>query len=351
MSPASRELLADMIRIRAMEERCAELYGQTKIRGFLHLYIGEEAIAAGAISQLRSDDNVLGTYREHGHALVRGVSARSIMAEMFGKAAGCSGGRGGSMHLFDAERHFYGGNAIVGGHLPLAVGLALADQMRGYDRITACFFGEGAMAEGEFHESMNLAALWNLPVLFCCENNLYAMGTSLETSESETDLALKASSYNMPAWPIDGMDVEEVADGMNRAVLATRAGGGPSFLEFRTYRFRAHSMFDPDLYRDPSEVERWKERDPIGMYATTLIDRGDINDDDVAQLWNEATAEIDDAVDFAEAADWESPETLTHHVYATNTDGDPPAVVGSSEDVDDWAGGSQVPVTSTEAAR
>jgi pyruvate dehydrogenase E1 component alpha subunit len=273
------------------------------------------------------------------------------MAEMFGKASGCSGGRGGSMHLFDAERHFYGGNAIVGGHLPLAVGLALADQMQGNDRITACFFGEGAMAEGEFHESMNLAALWNLPVLFCCENNLYAMGTSLETSESETDLALKASSYAMPAWPIDGMNVEDVADGMTRAILATRAGGGPSFLEFRTYRFRAHSMFDPELYRDPTEVEEWKHRDPIDVYAATLIGRGEITDDDVAQLRDEATAEIDDAVAFAEAAAWESPDTLSHHVYAMDQDGGPPAVSLSSDDADDWAGGGSSDTASAEVNR
>ncbi|MFW2380912.1 MAG: pyruvate dehydrogenase (acetyl-transferring) E1 component subunit alpha [Acidimicrobiales bacterium] len=336
MTGTPTKLLADMIRIRTMEERCAELYGQTKIRGFLHLYIGEEAIAAGAISQLRDDDNVLGTYREHGHALVRGVSARAIMAEMYGKATGCSGGRGGSMHLFDAERHFYGGNAIVGGHLPLAVGLALADQMKGNDRVTACFFGEGAMAEGEFHESMNLAALWDLPVLFCCENNLYAMGTSLETSESETDLALKASSYNMPAWPIDGMNVEDVADGMNRAVLATRAGGGPAFLEFRTYRFRAHSMFDPDLYRDPSEVEEWKQRDPITLFSQALTSRGEISDTEISALWSRAVEEIDDAVEFAEAADWEPIETLSDHVYAMPREVES-AILPTSTD-DDWAG-------------
>ncbi len=321
-----------------LEERCAELYGQTKIRGFLHLYIGEEAIAAGAINQLRDDDNILGTYREHGHALVRGVPARSIMAEMYGKAAGCSGGRGGSMHLFDAKRHFYGGNAIVGGHLPLAVGLALADHMAGRDRVTACFFGEGAMAEGEFHESMNLAALWDLPVLFCCENNLYAMGTSLATSESETDLALKASSYNMPAWPIDGMNIEDVATGMDRAILATRGGGGPSFIEFRTYRFRAHSMFDPDLYRDPSEVEEWRKRDPIATYSASLIARGDISNAEVSQLWDDASQEVDDAVAFAEAADWESPETLTDHVYAMAHPGEEPESTTSIDDSDDWAG-------------
>lgn len=196
-----RRLLADMIRVRVFEERCAELYGQSKIRGFLHLYIGEEAVASGVMSCLQPDDSVLATYREHAHALLRGVSADSIMSEMFGKATGCSGGRGGSMHLFDAATRFFGGNAIVGGHLPMAVGLGLAHQTLGpAESVVVCFFGEGAMAEGEFHEALNLAALWNVPVLFCCENNLYAMGTSLRTSESQVDLALKAASYSIPAW-------------------------------------------------------------------------------------------------------------------------------------------------------
>ena len=244
-----RRLLQDMIRIRVFEERCAELYGEQKIRGFLHLYIGEEAIAAGVINLLEARDAVLATYREHGHALLRGMSAGSIMAEMFGKATGVSGGRGGSMHLFDKVTRFFGGNAIVGGHLPLAVGLGLADQMLGrHGPVTVCFFGEGAVAEGEFHEALNLAALWNVPVLFVCENNRYAMGTSLRTSESQVDLALKAASYAIPAWSVDGMDVAEVTRATQRALAAIRSGGGPMFIEFQTYRFRAHSMFDPDLY-------------------------------------------------------------------------------------------------------
>ena len=227
-----RGLLADMIRIRVFEERCAELYGESKIRGFLHLYIGEEAIASGVMRCLEPRDAVLATYREHGHALLRGVPAESIMAEMFGKSTGCSGGRGGSMHLFDKPRRFFGGNAIVGGHLPLAVGLGLADQMLGRSgAVTVCFFGEGAMAEGEFHEALNLAALWNVPVLFCCENNRYAMGTALSRSESETNLAVKASSYEVPAWTVDGMDVTAVDDAARRAVALIRDGGGPVFLE------------------------------------------------------------------------------------------------------------------------
>jgi pyruvate dehydrogenase E1 component alpha subunit len=227
-------LLREMLRIRRFEERCAELYGAEKIRGFLHLYIGEEAVAVGVLQALAPEDAVVATYREHGHALVRGLTARSIMAEMFGRVEGCSRGRGGSMHLFDAARRFYGGNAIVGGGLPLAVGLALADRMRGRPQVTACFFGEGAVAEGEFHESMNLAALWRLPVLFCCENNLYAMGTALSRSESETDLCLKAASYEMPAWPVDGMDVLAVEESARRAARAVRTGAGPVFLVLRT---------------------------------------------------------------------------------------------------------------------
>ena len=310
-----RSLLADMIRVRVFEERCAELYGESKIRGFLHLYIGEEAIASGVMRCLQPDDAVLATYREHGHALLRGVSAESIMCEMFGKSTGCSGGRGGSMHLFDAATRFFGGNAIVGGHLPVAVGLGLADQVLGRSgAVTVCFFGEGAIAEGEFHEAMNLAALWNVPVLFCCENNRYAMGTSLRSSESQIDLALKAASYAIPAWSVDGMDVAEVHRATTKALAAIRADGGPMFIEFQTYRFRAHSMFDPELYRDPAEVDRWKERDPIVTFAARLVADGIATDDDVEAMWAAARAETDAAVDAADDAPLEPVETLTNHV-------------------------------------
>ena len=241
------KLLTDMLRIRRMEEKSAELYGEGKIRGFLHLYIGEEAVAVGALHALEPGDNVLATYREHGHALVRGVAMEAIMAEMYGKQEGCSGGRGGSMHLFDARTRLFGGNAIVGGGLPLAVGLALADKMQGVQRVTACFFGEGAMAEGAFHESMNLAALWRLPVLFCCEYNLYAMGTAIERSESQTDLCAKAASYGVPTLRADGQDVVSVHETTQRAQREVRRGRGPFFVEYQTYRFRAHSMFDAEL--------------------------------------------------------------------------------------------------------
>ena len=309
-------LLREMLRIRRFEEKCAELYSATKIRGFLHLYIGEEAVAVGAMQTLEPDDAIVTTYREHGHALARGVSAASIMAEMYGKQEGCSRGRGGSMHLFDAATRFYGGNAIVGGGLPLAVGLALADKMQGRQRVTACFFGEGAVAEGEFHECMNLAVLWKLPVLFCCENNLYAMGTALKRSESETDLCLKATSYEMPAWPVDGMDVVACEETAQRAALAVRSGGGPYFLEFRTYRFRAHSMFDPQLYRDKQEVEEWKKRDPIATFQARLQAQGLLNDEDVKRIEEEIAAEIAKAIEFAEAGTWEPVKELTRFVYS-----------------------------------
>jgi pyruvate dehydrogenase E1 component alpha subunit len=309
-------LLREMLRIRRFEEKCAELYSATKIRGFLHLYIGEEAVAVGAMQALEADDAIVATYREHGHALARGVSAASIMAEMYGKQEGCSRGRGGSMHLFHAATRFYGGNAIVGGGLPVAIGLALADKMQGRPRVTACFFGEGAIAEGEFHESMNLAALWKLPVLFCCENNLYAMGTALARSESETDLCLKATSYEMPAWPVDGMDVIACEDAMQRAALSVRSGGGPCFLEFRTYRFRAHSMYDPQLYRDKQEIEEWKHRDPITVFQARMQEQSLVTDYEVKQLEDDIAKEVAAAVEFAESGTWEAVEDLTKFVYS-----------------------------------
>jgi pyruvate dehydrogenase E1 component subunit alpha len=306
-------LLREMLRIRRFEERCIELYSAAEIRGFLHVYIGEEAVAVGAMRALEPQDNVVATYREHGHALVRGIAARSIMAEMLGRVEGCSRGRGGSMHLFDAATHFYGGNAIVAGGLPLAVGLALADKMRGVERVTACFFGEGAMAEGEFHEAINLAALWQLPVLFVCENNLYAMGTALERSESQTDLALKAASYAVAAWSVDGMDVEAVEHAAREAAAIVR-GGRPCFVEARTYRFRAHSMYDPDLYRTKEEIARWRERDPLDMYALKLRGRGTLDDATMDELEREVAAEIDDATEFARNAAIEPVEELERFV-------------------------------------
>ncbi|HEX6810391.1 MAG TPA: pyruvate dehydrogenase (acetyl-transferring) E1 component subunit alpha [Planctomycetota bacterium] len=309
-------LLREMLRIRRFEEKCAELYQATKIRGFLHLYIGEEAVAAGAMPALRPEDAVFATYREHGHALARGVGMGPVMAEMYGKLQGCSRGRGGSMHLFDARARFYGGSAIVGGALPMATGLALAQKMQARAEVTACFFGEGAVAEGEFHESMNLAALWRLPVLFFCENNLYAMGTALERSESQTDLAAKARSYDVPAESVDGMDVLAVEAAAQAAADAARGGGGPQFLEFKTYRLRAHSMFDPELYRPKAEVEGWKQREPVATFLARLQRQSWWSTALLGDLEREIGAEIEAAVQFAEQGTWEPASELANFVYS-----------------------------------
>jgi pyruvate dehydrogenase E1 component alpha subunit len=312
----ARHLLYQMVRIRRFEAKCAELYGAMKIRGFLHLYDGEEAVAVGVMQALTPADAIVATYREHGHALARGISAGAVMAEMYGKQEGCARGRGGSMHLFDAERRFYGGNAIVGGGLPLAIGLALADKMQGKPQVTCCFFGDGAVAEGEFHESMNLAALWQLPVLFVCENNLYAMGTALQLAQAVTDVARKAASYAIPAMPVDGMDVLAVETAAQNAATAVRAGEGPYLLECCTYRFRAHSMFDAELYRSKSEVEDWKRRDPIATFIQGLKERYLLSDDDVEAIERAVARDIADAVAFAEAGTWEPVEELGRFVYS-----------------------------------
>ena len=319
MTPSREQALAlleQMLRIRRFEEKSAELYSAGKIRGFLHLYIGEEAIAAGVMPALNAGDSVIATYREHGHALARGVPAGAVMAEMFGKQEGCSRGRGGSMHLFDASRRFYGGNAIVGGSLPVAAGIAMADKMQARPQVTACFFGEGAMAEGEFHETLNLAALWKLPVLFLCENNLYAMGTALARSESDTDLCTKAASYNMPAVSVDGMDVEAVWSAAHEAVEIVRRLSIPYFLEFKTYRFRAHSMFDPELYRDKAEVEQWKKHCPIAAQTARLEAAGSLGAGDLDAIKSRIEAEVEQATAFAEAGTLEPVEDLERDVYA-----------------------------------
>jgi pyruvate dehydrogenase E1 component alpha subunit len=319
MTDHARMLLRQMVLIRRFEEKAAELYTLGKIRGFLHLYIGEEAIAVGAMQAFTPDDAIVATYREHGQALVRGVPAGALMAEMYGKANGCCRGRGGSMHVFDAGRRFYGGHAIVGAGLPVAVGLALADALAKRARVTACFFGDGAVAEGEFHESMNLAALWKLPVLFLCENNLYAMGTALTRHQSQPDIARKAQAYGMPAEAVDGMDVIAVEAATRQAAEAVRRGDGPRLLEFRTYRYRAHSMADPELYRGKPEVETWKARDPIATFAARLQAEGRLTDADMASLEADVAAEVDEAVRFAEAGPWEPVEDLTRDVYTPAT--------------------------------
>jgi pyruvate dehydrogenase E1 component subunit alpha len=307
-------LLREMLRIRRFEEKCVELYSLGKIHGFLHLYIGEEAVAVGAMQALTPEDRIVSTYREHGHALARGVPMDQLMAEMYGKANGCSRGRGGSMHLFDVSRRFYGGYAIVGGGLPIAVGLALADKMQNLPNITACFFGDGAVAEGEFHESMNLAALWKLPVLFICENNLYAMGTALERHQAQTDIALKAAGYGVPAAVVDGMDVNAVETATRAAIERLRGGDGPYLLECRTYRFRAHSMYDPELYRSKEEVEEWKKQCPITALEARLRSENQFLDKTRAEMETAIAAEIERAIAFAEAGPWEPVEDLLKDV-------------------------------------
>lgn len=310
------KLLQQMLLIRRFEEKSAEMYTKGKIRGFLHLYIGEEAVSVGVMNSLSADDNVLTTYREHGHALVRGIESKVIMAEMYGKIEGCSRGRGGSMHIFDAKKNFFGGNAIVAGHLPMAVGLALADKKMKRRQITCCFFGEGAIAEGEFHEAMNLAALWKVPVLFICENNLYAMGTAIRYTHSETDLEKKALAYGMKTSSVDGMDVLSVLKRSTEATEWIKKNEAPYFMICNTYRFRAHSMFDAELYRTKEEVEEWKKKDPISKLANELIGKNLITENQIKEIESIIEKEIQDAVDYAENGAWESIEQMQQFVYS-----------------------------------
>jgi pyruvate dehydrogenase E1 component alpha subunit len=309
-----RTWLGQMLLIRRFEEKAAELYSAGKIRGFLHLSIGEEAVSVGVIGALTQADNIVSTYREHGHALARGIPPGPIMAELYGKANGASRGRGGSMHIFDVGRRFFGGNAIVAGGLPLAVGLALADRMQRRPAITACLFGDGAVAEGEFHESLNLASLWHLPVLFICENNYYAMGTALERHQAETDISRKGTAYKIPSTAVDGMDVLAVAEAARLAADQVR-GGGPFLLECRTYRFRAHSMYDPELYRPKAEVEQWKQRDPIVLFRQLLARASTLSHAEMDALDREAEVATLAAVAFAEGGEWEPVADLLKDVH------------------------------------
>ncbi|HRC32971.1 MAG TPA: pyruvate dehydrogenase (acetyl-transferring) E1 component subunit alpha [Bacteroidia bacterium] len=311
-----RQLLYQMLLIRRFEEKSAEQYTKAKIRGFLHLYIGEEAVAVGVIQALTDEDNILSTYREHGHALARGLSPQSIMAEMYGKQEGCSMGRGGSMHLFDASKRFYGGNAIVAGHLPLAVGMALASKKQNKKNITCCFFGEGAAAEGEFHESMNLAALWNVPVLFICENNQYAMGTALKYSHSVLEMEKKGMAYGIETVVVDGMNLNAVINEADKAVAKIKETGRPYFLVCNTYRFRAHSMFDAELYRDKKEVEEWKQRDPIADFTNYVLEQQFLTEQNILEIENRVNIEVEEAVVFAENGTREKVEDLTKFVYS-----------------------------------
>lgn len=310
-----QHLFKEMLRIRRFEAKCAELYQAQKIRGFLHLYDGEEAVAVGIMQALDERDAIIATYREHGQAIARGIPMGVLMAEMFGRQEGCCRGRGGSMHFFDRATRFYGGNAIVGGGLPLSIGIAMADRELGREAVTACFFGEGAAGEGAFHESVNLAQLWNLPVLFICENNLYAMGMPLALAEAETDIFRKAKAYRLSAEAVDGMNPIAVEAAAHRAVESIRAENGPYFLECRTYRFRAHSMFDAQLYRTREEVEAWKQRDPIVRKRAWLEENHMLSAEELTQIEADVDAEVEDAVAMAEAGSWEPVEELERFVY------------------------------------
>ncbi len=309
-------LLRQMILIRRFEDKSSEMYQATKIRGFMHLYNGEEAISVGVVQALRPEDSIVATYREHGQALARGVSADAIMAEMYGKVEGCCRGRGGSMHIFDKKTRFYGGNGIVAAGLPVAVGLALGDKMQNRPNITCCFFGDGAVAEGEFHESLNLAALWHLPVLFICENNQYCMGTPISFHESNTTIWEKVPPYKIPAERINGMDLLTVIAAADKAIDFVRGGNGPYFIEALCYRYRAHSMFDAEIYRTKAEVDEWRKVDPIPALIAYMKEHDMLTDADLGEIEKDVEAEVQHAVDFAEAGTWEPVEELTRFVYS-----------------------------------
>jgi len=309
-------LYRQMLLIRRFEEKAAEAYSAGKIGGFCHLYIGQEAVAVGAISAIRKDDYVLASYREHGHALAKGMSAESIMAELFGKATGCSKGKGGSMHMFDREVNLLGGHAIVGGQIPLATGTAFASKYQGTDQVTLCFFGEAAVNQGAFHESLNMAQLWKVPCIYICENNQYGMGTSLERAMSLRDIAQKACAYEMASEFVDGMDVLAVREATQRAVERGRKDYLPTLLEVRTYRFMGHSMSDPGNYRTRAEIEKYQERDPIKLFSATLKEEGIVDDQQLEQIDHEVREEVERAVRFADESPAPAAEELYTEIYA-----------------------------------
>ena len=310
------ELYRQMLLIRRFEEKSAEVYVAGKIGGFCHLYIGQEAVGVGALSAIRKDDYVLASYREHGLALAKGMSARSIMAELFGKATGCSKGKGGSMHMFDKSLGFLGGHAIVGGQIPLATGTAFATKYQGTDRVTLCFFGEAAVNQGAFHESLNMAQLWKLPCIYICENNQYGMGTSLERAMSLRDIAQKACAYEMASEFVDGMDVLAVREATMRAVERARKDYLPTLLEIRTYRFMGHSMSDPGNYRTRAEIEKYQERDPIKLFSASLIEEKIADDKTLAEIDRKVREEVEDSLRFAEESPLPDPAELYTDIYA-----------------------------------
>jgi pyruvate dehydrogenase E1 component alpha subunit len=313
-----RSYLRQMLLIRRFEEKAGEAYSLGKIGGFCHLYIGQEAVAVGCLSQLRPDDYLTATYREHGHALARGIPARAIMAELFGKATGCSGGKGGSMHLFDTSRGFLGGHGIVGGHIPLAAGIGFAIKYREQDQVSVCFFGEAAVNNGAFHEALNMAGIWKLPCIFICENNRYGMGTALDRATATWNISERAASYDMSREVVDGQDLTEVMAAMDRAVVRARRPAAPTLLEIRTYRFVGHSMSDPihGHYRTKEEVEAHRKRDPIAIWGDRLKSEGVLDDGTIEQMDVEVRAEVQDAYDFADQSPDPEPQALWENVYA-----------------------------------
>jgi len=311
------EIFTQMLLIRRFEEEAERLYRRGLVRGFLHTYIGEEAIAVGAIPNLRDDDYVIGHYRDHGHALARGVDPKVAMAELCGKATGCSGGKGGSMHLFDAEKHFMGGHAIVGGQLPLAIGIALGVKLKKLDSVVMCFFGDGAVNEGEFHEAMNMASLWKLPVVFMLENNLYGMGTDVNRSRAGgASIYGAAEPYMIPAVQIDGMDVMAVKETVSEGIAKVREGTGPVFIESMAYRFHGHSMADPSNYRDNEEVQENRSRDPIDKFREDCLEAGKIEPQDLELAAEKVDLIVQEAREFAEQSPEPAPEELYTHIYA-----------------------------------
>jgi len=310
------DLYHQMVLIRRVEERAAELYQQGKIGGFLHLYIGQEAVSTGLVAARQPQDRMITAYRDHGLAINVGISAKQVMAELLGKATGISKGKGGSMHMADVENNFWGGHAIVGAHLPIAAGLALGDQYQGSDGVTVCMFGDGATNIGFFHEGVNLSKVWNLPVLWVCENNQYGMGTAVSRASAVSEIRQKAEGYGIPNERIEGMDVLEVKKAAEKALKTIREGNGPYFLEIMTYRFRGHSMGDPERYRESEEVKRWQENDPIGVYHKWLVKNEKSTDEELDKLVEQVEQEVKEAVEFAENSPEPAPEELFTHVYA-----------------------------------
>jgi pyruvate dehydrogenase E1 component alpha subunit len=309
------DLLRQMMLIRRFEEKAAEMYARGRIAGFLHLYIGEEAIAAGAISALNDDDPIFTHYREHGHALARGLEPGRVMAELFGRETGVSKGKGGSMHLFDASRAFMGGYAIVAGHMPLACGMALANKKLGNNKVVLCIFGDGAVNEGEFHESLNLASVWKLPVIFLCENNFFGMGTDIRLVSAVIEVYKRAEAYAMPSEQVDGMSVLDMYEATRRAAARARSGQGPVFLEAITYRFRGHSMADPEFYRRKEDVSPWRDLDPIRKFREHLSASGMLGDDEFKSIEAEIEDVVNEATRFAEESPDPPPEALYQDVY------------------------------------